>query len=116
MGQMPSIKPTTGSKKHISLDDVCFLVSRTFEQDELGQEIPINSERQVFCSSLSITRAEFSLAGQLGLKPNITIVVDHDEYDEEETVKWHDKTYSVYKNFVRNDGYIELYCEVRAGG
>jgi SPP1 family predicted phage head-tail adaptor len=116
---MPSLKSSIGNSKHISLDDVCFLLSITSTEDtedELDQPIYIKTPRQIFCSKSNITLAEFSAAGQLGHKPKILLIVDSDEYDDENSLTYESKPYSVYKTFMRKDGFTELYCEVRAGG
>ena len=36
----------------------------------------------VFCSKLSITRAEFNSAGSAGYKPNMMLIVDADSYEQ----------------------------------
>jgi SPP1 family predicted phage head-tail adaptor len=114
---MPSLKSSLGNNEYISLDDVCFLISYTTVKDELGQLIEEQEiERQIFCSELSVSRAEFSAAGQHNRIPQCTIVVDSDEYDQERTVKHDNKKFTVYRTFMRSDGLTELYCEVRAGG
>jgi SPP1 family predicted phage head-tail adaptor len=114
---MPSLKSSLGNKEHISLDDVCFLISYTTVKDELGQPIEDKEvERQIFCAELSVSRAEFSAAGQHDRKPQRTLVVDSDEYDQELTVKHENKKFTIYRTFMRSDGLTELYCEVRAGG
>lgn len=113
---MPSLKPSLGNKENISLDDVCELISITTTQDELGQDIETEIPRQIFCSKLSVNRAEFLVAGQLNHKPQIVLVVDSDEYDEETKIDYQSKKYTIYRSFMRSDGFTELYCEVRAGG
>ncbi|EOW9529893.1 phage head closure protein [Bacillus cytotoxicus] len=113
---MPSIKSNIGNSKHISLDDVCFLISSETEEDELGQVIDIEEkERQIFCSELSISQSEFYAAGQLNRRPQIMLVVDSDEYDKESKVKHDGTVYSIYRSFMRSDGFTELYCEVKIG-
>ncbi|WP_163102256.1 phage head closure protein [Peribacillus alkalitolerans] len=113
---MPSLKSNIGNAKHISLDDVCFLISVSYTEDELGQPIETETERQVFGSKLSISRAEFSAAGQLGHKPLILLIIDSDEYDKENSLKYENQNYRIYKDFMRTDGFTELYCEVKSGG
>lgn len=110
---MPSLKPNVSSKNNISLDDVCYLISTIYVEDEIGQQIPQYTERLVFCSSLSVSRAEFFNAGQAGLKPSMTLLVDSDEYDKEKEVKYSDERYRIYKDYRRNDGYTEVYCEAK---
>jgi SPP1 family predicted phage head-tail adaptor len=113
---MPSMKPSIGQRDNISLDDVCTLLSKMKTgEDELGQPIYKETPFLTFCSKLSIVRAEFSSAGQLGHKPDMMLVVDSDSYDGEQHLQYYEKKYGVYKAFMRNDGFTELYCEVNAG-
>jgi SPP1 family predicted phage head-tail adaptor len=109
---MPSLKSSIGNRDQISLNDVCNLLSETQTKDALGQ--PIISEKSflVFCSKLSITRAEHHVAGQQGFKPEMMLVVDSDSYDQEKKVEYQNKKYTIYKTFQRIDGFTELYCEV----
>lgn len=112
---MPSLKQSQNNGEHISLDDVCFLMSETIIVDELQQEIITYLPELVYCSKLSIGQGEYSVTVQNGLKAKFTLVIDYDEYDGEKEVEYERKLYSVYRTFVRKDGYIELYCEERVG-
>lgn len=112
---MPFLKSSIGNHTSISLDDVCNLLSITTTQDEIGQFIETEKAFMVYCSKFSITRAEFSTAGQLGFKPDLMLVVDSDSYGEEKLLEYQNKRYSIYKTFQRVDGFTELYCEVKSG-
>lgn len=112
---MPSIKAVIGNRTIVSLDDVCHLFSITSTQDELGQPIKTEKAFMVFCSKNSITRTEFNAAGQAGHKPDMMLIVDSDAYDNERLLEYGKKKYSVYKTYMRNDGFTELYCEVKTG-
>lgn len=109
---MPSLKSSIGNPSAISLDDVCNLLSETQTKDALGQPIINEKPYMVFCSRLSITRAEFNVAGQQGYKPEMTLVVDSDSYDQEKKLEYKNKKYTIYKTFQRIDGFTELNCEV----
>ncbi|BBN99161.1 phage head closure protein [Sporolactobacillus terrae] len=113
---MPSLKPSVGDNHNISLDDVCDLITVDTELDNLNQPV-IKEEhpRQLFCARLNVSRAEFAAAGQLGLKPDLVLAVDSDEYDGENQIDYAGKRYAVYRDYLRTDGYTELYCEVKAG-
>lgn len=102
-------------KKSISKDDICYLISVTTTLDDLMQEIEVETNRQVFCDKLSIGQKEFALSAQSGLKAEMIIVIDKDEYNDEEKLIYKNQKYSIYRTFVRNDGDIELYCERRVG-
>jgi len=113
---MPSLKSSIGNRDNISLDDICNLLTQTQTKDDLGQPIISEKPFMIFCSRLSITRAEHNLAGQSGHKPEMMLVVDSDAYDQEKRLEYHNKKYSIYKTFNRVDGFTELYCEVDANG
>jgi hypothetical protein len=112
---MTSLKSSIGNRQAVSLDDVCYLLSITSEPDELGQAIKTEKSFMVFCSKISITRAEFNAAGQLGHKPDMMLLIDSDAYDQEQYLKYHEKKYSIYKSYQRFDGFTEVYCEVKSG-
>lgn len=112
---MPTFKSSIGNRDNISLDNVCNLLSITTTQDELGQFVKTEKSYMVFCSKMSITRAEFNSAGSLGHKPDIMLIVDSDSYENEKLVEFEGKKYSIYKNFQRNDSFTEIYCEVKSG-
>jgi SPP1 family predicted phage head-tail adaptor len=111
---MPSLKSSIGNRDNISLDDSCILLSQTSTKDDLGQPIISEKPYMVFCSKLSITRAEFNVAGQQGHKPEMMIVVDSDSYEREKKLEYQGKRFNIYKTFMRVDGFTELYCEVNA--
>lgn len=112
---MPSLKSSIGNSKHISLDDVCFLISKTYTKDNLKQQIEVDEERQIFCSVIGTSRQEFFNSGENGMKQLKTIVVDSDEYDGETALLFNNIKYTIYRHFMRDDGFTELYCEVRKG-
>lgn len=113
--KMPDFKSSIGNREHISLDHVCKLISFTTTRDKIGQQIRSKQSRNIFCSKMSITRAEFNTAGNLGHKPTIMFIVDGDEYSKEQYLEFEGEQYSIYKTFQRADNFIELYCEVKAG-
>lgn len=104
---MPSIKSNVGNSTHVSLDEACVLIHYDDEENEI--------ERQVFCSETSVSRQEFSAAGRVGIRSSKVILVDSDEYDDQEILKFNNRRYYIYRNYRRIDGYTELNCEVRAG-
>jgi hypothetical protein len=112
---MASLKSAIGNPQYISLDDVCNLIQTFSSKDDLGQAILAEKSYMVFCSKLSITRAEFNSAGSAGHKPDMMLIVDADSYDYEKYLEYQAKKYSIYKTFGRKDGFIELYCEEKQG-
>jgi hypothetical protein len=112
---MPSLKSSIGNRDNISLDDVCnLIVQKTIGKDDLGQSIISEEPFMVFCSKMSITRSEMNLAGQMGHKPELMFIVDSDSYDAEKKLEYKNKTYFIYKTYMRTDHFTELYCEVKS--
>ena len=98
---MPSMKASIGNPKTISLDDACILLSlETVGKDSLGQSITKEKPVLIFCSKLSITRAEHSAAGQLGYKPEIMLIVDSDHM----TMK------SILNTKAKDTAFIKISC------
>jgi SPP1 family predicted phage head-tail adaptor len=112
---MTSFKSSIGNPRNPSLDDVCYLITTRTTKDSLGQSIETEKKTMIFCSRMSIVRAEFLNAGQLGHKPDMMLFVDSDSYDAEKSLDYYGKKYSIYKSFRRVDNFTELYCEVKAG-
>lgn len=108
-------KSSIGNPTFVSLDDVCNLISISSQQDDIGQPIITETPYMIFCSKLSITRAEFNSAGNMGHKPAMLLIVDAESYQNEKYLDYENKRYSIYKTFQRIDGFLELYCEVKTG-
>lgn len=49
------------------------------------------------------------------MKPEYRFLVWNYEYEGEETLEYDEKTYSVYRTYIRDDGRIELYVTLRKG-
>lgn len=108
-------KQGMGNAQNISLDDVCYLVSTKIITDGNFQQKPVDVEEEMFCSVLSINGIEFKNAKTNGVKPALTFVFNYDDYNNQTKIKYENKTYSVYRTFVRKDGYIECHSEVKLG-
>lgn len=66
---------------------VISLINVTYTTDEIGQQVPVETARQVYCDLRSITRSEWSAAGQLGLNPALVAVLFAPDYEGEEIVE-----------------------------
>jgi hypothetical protein len=111
---MPKLK-SISKNDSISLDLVCYLPSITISEDEIGNQIKTPVDRLVYCAELPINSSEFYNAGQAGIKPEKLLAVDLEEYDGETSVLYQDIRYNIYRSYPRSDGFIELYCNKKAG-
>lgn len=95
--------------------DVIELVSKTYEKDELQQEIETVTKRMVFANKRSVSQSEFFSAGQTNIKSSQCFVIRLSEYNNELNLIYNNKNYSIYRIFEIGEN-VELYCEVRIGG
>ena len=96
-------------------NDELILKSITYTEDEIGNQIPIESSNTVFCDVKSISRSEFYNASVAGLKPSLTFIIKLYEYSEETMLEYNSKQYKVIRNYRKNSEEIELTCEEVAG-
>lgn len=97
------------------MDDVLILISQNMTADEYGIMHPDLSRKKVFCKVGSITRSEFYNAGRSGLNPDFMFTVFAGDYSRESLCEYRGKTYSIYRTYINNADYIELYVQ-REGG
>lgn len=59
------------------------LIAETYTKDELLQDVPVETERLLFCQRRSASRREWEASGQQGLKPEYEITLFAPEYQGE---------------------------------
>lgn len=112
MAQLKNIS----SKNNLSLDNACYLIARTFTEDDIGQQIAEEeTEIMCFCSELAVTSSEFYNAGQDNIKSEKSLLIDSESYNDELIVKYNDARYAIYRSYPRADGMTELYLSKKAG-
>lgn len=102
------------------MDDLIYLISEGYKQDEIGQLVPSEESIPVWAHLQSVTRAEWADAGQNGLQPQLVAVTPIVNYSGESIVQIGNgeqaKRYGVYRTyFPPNSDMIELYLEKKAG-
>lgn len=95
--------------------DVISLLSVTRTQDAYGVWRDNVTEREVFCSVESVTRAEFFEGGRNGLNPEFRITMFFGDYQGETMLIYKGKSYAVYRTFQGRNDTLELYVQ-REGG
>ena len=98
-------------KKNPTLNDICTLISETFESDAVGNQVAVTSETQIFCGELAITEREFYDAAQAGIRPETAVIVNTMDYDGQLKVSFKDIVYSVIRRYPRIDEFTELYMQ-----
>lgn len=104
------------------MDDVIRLAKITYTTDEVGNQIPEEITRVVFCRVRSVTRSEFYQAAKTGLQPEIVFVLStYRDYEGEPEILYVDwtgkeKRYSVLRTYRSPDSEeLELTATERLG-
>lgn len=97
---------------------VLTLVAEAWEKDSIDQRVPVYTNRDVFGERESVSRSEWSAAGEFGLKPEWKVNVFAGDYEGERIAKMevHGEvhTFSVYRTYRTGDT-VELYLEWKTG-
>lgn len=90
------------------------LLAITYAQDDIGQDIPAETARTVFCDLQSVSGEESTLAGQQNIHASGRAIVHQEDYSHEEMARIGNDTilkpgeYTVYRTYY-NKGNVELY-------
>lgn len=96
-------------------DHVAYLISERHEPDALGQQVPVETRREVFCTIGSVQQSEWFAAGQNGLRPQLRLKVFADDYADETLVEVDGVRYAIYRTYLGENSKMELYLK-KAGG
>lgn len=99
----------------MNISDTLKLIGFEYVKDEFGVGRKVETVREVFCDSHSVTQTEFFSGQQSGLKPDLKFTVFVGDYDGETVIEFHDVRYSVYRTYSANMDYIELYVQKDIG-
>lgn len=95
--------------------NVLTLVSMIQKQDEVGNYIPEEVKRVVYCNVESVSRVEWYEAGRNGMNPQYKITVFAYDYENELVAEFEGVRYSIYRTYLKSNEDIELYLEKKAG-
>ena len=95
----------------MTYDNELNLISLTYADDEIGNQIPIERKTNILCNVSSIGRSEFYNAANSGLKPTIIFTIHKYEYNDETLVEFNNVKYKVIKTYSKGIEEIELTCE-----
>ena len=95
----------------MTYDNELVLIAQGFSDDEIGNQIPIETRKTVLCNVKSVGRNEFYSAATSGLKPSIVFVIHGYEYNGEQKVEFEGVKYNVIRTYSTDFEEIELTCE-----
>ena len=99
------------------MDDVLKLISKELDQNDFGGfTAESETEREIYGTVSSITRAEWYDAGRKGVNPEIVFATPIVNYCGETEAEYHGIRYGIYRTYlVQGSDMIELYLERKAG-
>lgn len=95
-------------------EGIAELISQTYVSDSIGNRVAAETMRSVFVTEQSVTRAEWSAAGQRGLNPSVVLKTPSVNYNGEKIIEYDGQRYGVYRTYEK-DSEVELYLERKAG-
>lgn len=92
------------------------LITRTKSgRDPMNQIIYTETCRTVYAQTRPVSRSEYLTAGQLGISPELFLVVSAFDYNGELLLEYNGQKYRIYRTYIRNGNETELYCTYAAG-
>lgn len=95
----------------MTYDHELILIEQIYAEDEIGNQIAINSETTVLCRLKSVARNEFYNAAVVDMKPEAVFIVHGYEYNNEKRVRFDGTEYTVIRTYAVDFEEIELVCE-----
>ena len=91
------------------------LVSETYQPDKLGQLVPKEVRREVFCNITGVSAAEWSIAGRAGYNAEYRATMFVHDYNGEQIAELDGVRYGIYRTYLGKNETIELYLERKVG-
>ena len=91
------------------------LIEEAYKPDALGQLIPTETRRDVYCNLSSVSASEWFVGGRAGLNPEYRATMFVYDYNGERIAELDGVRYGVYRTYLAQNEFIELYLERKAG-
>lgn len=66
---------------------VLTLIAKSYTQDAIGQQVPVETQRDVYCNISGVSGQEFFEAGRSGIRPEIRVTLFAFDYNSETVVE-----------------------------
>lgn len=91
------------------------LIEEAYKPDALGQLIPTETRRDVYCNLSSVSASEWFDGGRAGLNPEYRATMFVYDYNGERIAELDGVRYGIYRTYLAQNEFIELYLERKAG-
>lgn len=98
------------------MDDLITLIAETYQQDGIGQQIAVETKRQVWAHIRSAGGSEFMEGGRIGIRPELVAVTPTVNYQGEKIVEICGKRYTVFRVYMQEESdALELHLQEEVG-
>ncbi len=87
------------------------LIGQTIQEDEIGNQKPVEMRTTILCALNSVGRNEFYSGAAAGLRPELVFLVHAYEYNGERIVEFEGVRYNVIRTYQTGTEEIELTVE-----
>nr|DAR81348.1 MAG TPA: head closure knob [Caudoviricetes sp.] len=94
---------------------VLTLIGVSYQPDSIGQLVPQETRRNVFCNISSVSASEWFEAGRAGLNAEHRATMFAYDYAGETLAELNGVRYGIYRTYLGKNETIELYLERKAG-
>jgi hypothetical protein len=95
----------------VTYDHELTLIGETIEEDEIGNQRPVETRTTILCSVKSVGRNDFYSGAAAGLRPEYVFTVHAYEYGGERIVEFEGKRYRAIRTYQTGTEEIELTVE-----
>jgi len=95
----------------VTYDHELTLIGETIEEDEIGNQRPVETRTMILCSVKSAGRNDFYSGAAAGLRPEYVFTVHAYEYNGERVVEYEGVRYRVIRTYQTGTEEIELTAE-----
>lgn len=91
------------------------LLKETYTKNDFGVDSATTTSRTVFCSTKSVSRADFYKAGQIGLALDFVFVTDPVNYEGETILEYEGVRYDITRVYQSSLNTLEIYAGHKVG-
>lgn len=95
--------------------NIVTLIGVTYEEDKVGNHVPVEKARSVYCNIASVSGSEWMEAGRIGIVPQYKLTVFEYDYQGEEIAELNGIRYGIYRTYLGKNENLELYLQRKSG-
>lgn len=94
---------------------ILYLLDKTYETDDVGNQVPTISKKKCYALKKSVASREFYNAVSVGIKPSYEFQVRKSNYNDESFIEYDGEEYKVIRTIEKSITDIILVVEKKSG-